>query len=131
MHLLHDGRPQQLGDLADHLRIRYTVQPHARKFPAHDVGADLLLGFFKAPIIGVFEHQHPQHDLGRGLLAPSCPALLPPLALSLVDRLDHFFVFQQPIGHAHPGWPQIVYLARPETVAQAHLSLTPLDHAIS
>ena len=83
-----------LGDLADHLRIRYTAQAHPRKLPAHNIGADLMLGFFKAPVVGVLEHQHPQHDLGWGLLASSRPAQPPPLPLGPVDRLNQLFVFQ-------------------------------------
>jgi hypothetical protein len=90
-----------------------------------------MVGLLEAPVVRVLEHQHPQHHLGRRLLAPSRAALLAAPQLRLPDRLDQFLVFQNVIGHTHPTWPEVAHFVSPKAITQAHLLVAPLDHGTS
>ena len=127
LNLLEHLRTERQAPAAHRLRIWRLGAAHMGKVPIYQVGAHLALQHLIAPI----EDQQSQHHVGRRATATATTALGMSFCQGLVHDRDNLLVRKHRIGVLHPVFTQIAHLLGNQSVAEAELGSTHVNHAAS
>ena len=90
--------------------------------------SDLALEHRVAPVAHVLEHQHPNHDIRRGALAPAGQTVRPARCQRVVDHLQQRRILQHPVDVPHPVFPKLTDFLGNKAVAEIKLATAQLKH---
>ena len=131
VNLFDHVRPYRHSPAAHGLGIGRLGGAHAGEVAVHQVGAYLALQHAIAPVTDVLEDQQAKHHFGRSTRPAAAAALGMPLHQRFVHGSYDLFVRQHLIGVCHPAFAEIAHFLSNQSIAEAELSASHLNHGSS
>jgi hypothetical protein len=131
VNLLDHLGPHRHAPTSHRLRIGRLAGADAGEVAVHQIGAHLALQHAIAPVADVLEDQQAQHHLGRRAQPTATATLGMPPRQRFVHRSYDLFIRQHPVGVCHPLFAEIAHFLSDQSIAEAELSASHLNHGSS
>ena len=128
MKLLDNLGAQSLSQPGQSFGIGHLLGANMGKLAIQQIAAHFPFQFRKAPIADVLENQHPQYHFGGCARPAMRTAARVPLQQGVMDRLQEFFVRQDGVCMAHPGFPQLIDCFANKPIAEIALPAANINH---
>jgi hypothetical protein len=130
VNLFDHFRPHRYSPAAHGLGIGRLGRAHAGEVAVYQVGAHFALQHAIAPVTDVLEDQQAQHHFGRSARPAAATALGMPFHQCFVHGGYYLLVRQRLIGVCHPAFAQIAHFLSDQSIAEAELRPSHLNHGL-